>query len=259
MDPDGKHPSIIAQGLRNAVDIGAVSALGGSLFATNMGDDHLGDKLLGRYLLRTENRGEASSHITAGPRAISHQASPCSIEPSLPTLGDARANALTASVPASHSSGTSVYGNQDGVAAFGGTNLSAGGGHARGHDPNSELGRAPEPLKSCEQVPAAYTTFAAHSSPLGFEYFPSEDEILRGSFLVSLHGASHPDIGTGYRVVQFTPSDRKPHDFITGFLTHENGKAVVHGRPCGILRVGKDSFLLSDDYLGLVYFIHPRG
>jgi hypothetical protein len=60
-------------------------------------------------------------------------------------------------------------------------------------------------------------------------------------------------------VVRFTPSDRKPRDFITGFLTKENGKAVVHGRPCGILRMGLDSFLLTDDYLGLVYFIHPRG
>ena len=82
--------------------------------------------------------------------------------------------------------------------------------------------------------------------------------MLSDSFLVALHGASHPGIGTGYRVVRFTPSDRKPRDFITGFLTIENGKPVVHGRPCGILRLGKDSFLLSDDYLGIIYFIHPR-
>jgi glucose/arabinose dehydrogenase len=257
MDPDGKHPSIIAQGLRNAVDIGAVSALGGSLFATNMGDDHLGDKLPEDTFFELKTAAKPPPNY-GWPTCYFASGKPVLDRTPLPTLGDARANALTASVPASRSSGTSVYGNQDGVAASG-TNLSAGGGHARGHDPNSELGRAPEPLKSCAQVPAAYTTFAAHSSPLGFEYFPSEDEILRGSFLVSLHGASHPDIGTGYRVVQFTPSDRKPHNFITGFLTHENGKAVVHGRPCGILRVGKDSFLLSDDYLGLVYFIHPRG
>jgi len=37
----------------------------------------------------------------------------------------------------------------------------------------------------------------------------------------------------------------------------EKGKPVVHGRPCGLLRVGPDSFLLTDDYLGLVYYIHP--
>src|SRR5579863_977205 len=45
MDPDGKNPSLIAQGLRNAVDMHAVAALDGTLFATNMGDDHLGDRL----------------------------------------------------------------------------------------------------------------------------------------------------------------------------------------------------------------------
>lgn len=77
------------------------------------------------------------------------------------------------------------------------------------------------------------------------------------AFLVALHGASHPHIGTGYRVVRFTPSDRTPHDFITGFLTRVQGRPIVHGRPCGILQIGRDRFLLSDDYLGLVYFIHP--
>ncbi|MGA9587855.1 MAG: hypothetical protein WBQ95_21170 [Terracidiphilus sp.] len=256
MDPDGKHLSIIAQGIRNAVDIHAVSELdGGALFATNMGDDHLGDTLpedtffeLKTAATPPPNYGWPTCYFASGKPVLDRTP--------LPTLNDARANARTAKVPASQTSGQSVYGKQNGVAVAG-TNLSAGGGHARGGDPNPELGKAPEPLKSCEQVPAAYTTFAAHSSPLGFAYFSSGDEILRGSFLVSLHGASHPEIGSGYRVVQFTPVDRKPRDFITGFLTHENGKPVVHGRPCGILRVGKDSFLLSDDYLGIIYYIHP--
>ena len=35
-------------------------------------------------------------------------------------------------------------------------------------------------------------------------------------------------------------------------------KRVVHGRPCGILRVGPNSFLLTDDYLGLIYYIRPH-
>src|SRR5215831_14272338 len=46
MDPDGKHQRLEAQGLRNAVDIHQVPQFAnGALFATNMGDDHLGDKL----------------------------------------------------------------------------------------------------------------------------------------------------------------------------------------------------------------------
>src|SRR5215471_10705327 len=40
MDPDGKHARILASGLRNAVGLRFVN---GTLFATNMGADHLGD------------------------------------------------------------------------------------------------------------------------------------------------------------------------------------------------------------------------
>lgn len=175
----------------------------------------------------------------------------------LPRLGDARAAGLTVAGPAAgQEARDSIYGVQRGVAASG-TNLGAGGGH-RPEDQGRALGSAPAPLKSCSQVPAAYTTFAAHSSPLGFAYFGQGDLILADSFLVALHGASHPSIGTGYRLVRFSKADRKPRDFMTGFLTLRNGKPVVHGRPCGILRLDRDTFLVSDDYLGLVYYIHPR-
>jgi glucose/arabinose dehydrogenase len=111
----------------------------------------------------------------------------------------------------------------------------------------------PPPLQfDCSKIPPVYTTFAAHSSPLGFEYFDSGNPSLTNSFLVALHGASHPEIGTGYRVVRFDAADRRPHDFITGFLV--NGR--VMGRPCGILRIGVDAFLLTDDLDGVIYYIH---
>ena len=46
MDPDGSHQQILAHGLRNAVDLQYIPNLDrGSLFATNMGDDHLGERL----------------------------------------------------------------------------------------------------------------------------------------------------------------------------------------------------------------------
>ena len=254
MDPDGKHPSIVAQGLRNAVDLRAVPEVdGGALFATNMGDDHLGDQLPEDMFFELE-KSPASALNYGWPTCYFAQGKPVLDSTPLPVLDDPH---KLAEVPA-REDGDSVYGKQTGVAAAG-TNLAAGGGHASGPDPNAALGYAPAALKSCEHVPPAYTTFAAHSSPLGFAYFPPADSALHDSFLVALHGASHPHIGTGYRVVRFTPSDRKPRDFITGFLTKENGKPTVRGRPCGILRMGPDSFLLTDDYLGLVYFIHPRG
>ncbi len=58
--------------------------------------------------------------------------------------------------------------------------------------------------------------------------------------------------------MRFTPTNRTPRDFLTGFLTFANGKPIVHGRPCGLLRLGPDTFLLSDDFLGLIYYIHPK-
>ncbi|HJT89969.1 MAG TPA: hypothetical protein VJ732_18990 [Bryobacteraceae bacterium] len=252
MDPDGGHPKIIARGIRNAVDLHAVSDLNGGLFATDMGDDHLGDRLPEDTFFRMDaapsvppDYGWPACYFAAGKPI--HDSTP------LPAVRDPKA---IAPIPSS-SGGDSVYGHQAGVAAAG-TNLSAGGGHAFAPDPNADLGRAPQPLASCDKVPSAYTIFAAHSSPLGFTYFGSGNRLLRGTFLVALHGAGHPRIGTGYRVVRFTPADREPQDFITGFLTRVQGRPIVHGRPCGLLEFGPDSFLLSDDYLGLVYVISPR-
>ena len=252
MDPDGGRARIVAQGLRNAVDLHAVAELNGDLFATNMGDDHLGDRLPQDTFFRVDaapltplNYGWPACYFAAG-KAV-HDSTP------VPTVNEATA---IAPIPSSSES-ASVYGHQAGVAAAG-TNLAAGGGHAFAPDPNANLGPAPLALKSCEKVPAAYTTFAAHSSPLGFTYFGADNDLLRDTFLVALHGAGHPRIGTGYRLVRFTAADRTPRDFITGFLTHDQGRAIVHGRPCGILQIGRDKFLLSDDYLGLVYVINPR-
>ena len=258
MDPDGKNQQIEAQGLRNAVDLHQVAQMeGGPVFATNMGDDHLGNKLPEDTFFQLNIAGNTPPNY-GWPTCYFADGKPVLDTTKLPTLGDARATGKTVASPAeTKKPGDSVYGEQTGVATAG-TNLAAGGGHARVEDPNVKLGHAPPPLKSCAQVPAAYTTFAAHSSPLGFAYFGSEDPNLSGSFLVALHGASHPGIGTGYRVVQFTPADRKPRDFITGFLTVAKGKHLVHGRPCGILRLDRDTFLLSDDYLGLIYYVHPR-
>ncbi|MFZ0433359.1 MAG: hypothetical protein WAL86_11770, partial [Candidatus Acidiferrales bacterium] len=107
----------------------------------------------------------------------------------------------------------------------------------------------------CERVPAAFATFAAHSSPLGLEYFDdsSSDPALRDSFLVALHGASNASLGRGYRVVRVAKGSA-PRDFITGFL--RNGK--IYGRPCGILRVGPDAFLLTDDHSGVIYYVHRK-
>jgi glucose/arabinose dehydrogenase len=257
MDPDGKNQRLEAQGLRNAVDIQQIPELDGEIFATNMGDDHLGGTLPEDTFFRlainanpTPNYGWPTCYFAAGRPHLD--------KTPIPTLDDARTTGKTAPKPAASNaaSNDSVYGEQKGVSDAG-TNLTAGGGHHEA-DPNANLGKAPAPLKACDKVPLAYATFAAHSSPLGFAFFGKQDPTLAGTFFVAMHGASHPHIGTGYRVVRFTPADRKPIDFITGFLTARSGRPIVHGRPCALLRIGPDAFLLSDDYLGIVYYIHPK-
>jgi glucose/arabinose dehydrogenase len=107
----------------------------------------------------------------------------------------------------------------------------------------------------CAKVPPAVTTFAAHGSPLGLEFFDasSTDTLLRDHFLVALHGSGHKRLKRGYKVVRVA-RDGKQADFITGFL--QNGK--ICGRPCDIFRVGADSFLLTDDASGAIYFIRGK-
>lgn len=256
MDPDGKDAKIVAQGLRNAVDLHYVPQVdGGSLLATNMGDDHLGDQRPDDTFVKIETA--PSQPVNYGwPSCYFADGKPVIDSTHLPSVEEMASRGLTDAPPAA-ASGDSVYGEQSGVAQSG-TNLAAGGGHASTADPNAALGPAPQPLKTCDQIPAPYTWFRAHGAPLGFAFFSDADKVLQNTFIVALHGASHTRIGAGYRVVRFTGADRAPADFITGFETFTGGKPVVHGRPCGVFRTGPDSFLLSDDFLGLVYFVHPH-
>lgn len=98
---------------------------------------------------------------------------------------------------------------------------------------------------SCRQVPAAYAAFDAHSSPLGLESFD-------GSLLVALHGSTKEGLQRGYRLVRVSRQGALPEDFITGFL---KGR-TVYGRPAGILSLGTDAFLFTDDHAGVVYYVY---
>jgi glucose/arabinose dehydrogenase len=110
-------------------------------------------------------------------------------------------------------------------------------------------------LKSCANVPASYGFFPAHSSALGFDYFDENtpDEFIKNSFLVALHGSTNKDLAKGYRVV-IMRKGAPLQDFINGFL---QGKRVV-GRPCDIIKLSADSFLLTDDYSGIVYYVRKK-
>jgi glucose/arabinose dehydrogenase len=109
---------------------------------------------------------------------------------------------------------------------------------------------------NCGKVPLAYFSFAAHSSPLGLEFFDvAGNEMLGGSFLVALHGSTKKSLKQGYKVTRLFPSQAggvNGTDFINGFLS--NGK--VNGRPVDIFRISSDAFLLTDDRAGVIYYVY---
>jgi glucose/arabinose dehydrogenase len=250
MDPDGKHYGTVAKGLRNAVGVAFFPALdGGSLFATNMGDDHLGDAEPEDTFFELDSNeplGALAQQVNFNFANWLEQ--PVEGHPEIKRGG----NEVTP-IPADYGWPTCYFANGKPHAD---TLISAP--KPTDHIFPPPPAGPPPPQIDCTKIPAAYTTFAAHSSPLGLDYFDATNPILHDSFLVALHGAGHPKIGTGYRVVRFTAANRKPEDFITGFLVTEAGKPVIKGRPCGLLRTGPDSFLLTDDLDGVIYSIHPR-
>lgn len=109
---------------------------------------------------------------------------------------------------------------------------------------------------NCSTVPLAYVAFDAHSSPLGLAYFDENNGVeLSGHFLVALHGSTRKKLERGYRVVRLKGSDgrsNQPEDFINGFIQ----AARINGRPVDILGFGRDAFLLTDDYAGVVYYVY---
>ena len=109
--------------------------------------------------------------------------------------------------------------------------------------------------RNCRGVPRSYAWFPAHSSAMGFDYFDGEtpDPLIRDSFLVALHGSTDRTLKKGYRVVVLRKG-RRPQDFITGFLRTKS----ANGRPLDIFKLTSDSFLLSDDHGGIVYYVRRK-
>jgi glucose/arabinose dehydrogenase len=106
----------------------------------------------------------------------------------------------------------------------------------------------------CSGVPRPRAFFPARSSALGFDFFDSESaDPFKGAFLFALHGSTDKSIGSGYKVVSVRQGQR-PKDLITGFLSGRK----VNGRPCDVMRIDADSFLLSDDYAGVIYVVRKR-
>ena len=214
MDPDGKNQQIIARGLRNAVGIKFIPSIDGGALFAT----NMGADHLGDQDPEdTFFELDSNAHPTA-PGA-NYGWPTCYFDHGRPHP-DAL---ISAPKPTDHTV------------------------------PPPPTGPSP-PQFACTKIPSVYTTFVPHSSPLGFEYFDSSSHSLADTFLVALHGPSHPHIGTGYRIVRFNPGNRKPQAFITGFLVNRR----VKGRPCGMLNMGPDSFLFTDDLDGVVYYVEAH-
>jgi len=214
MDPDGSHQEIVARGLRNAVGTEFIPSIDGGALFAT----NMGADHLGNHAPE-DTFFELDSNAHPVPAGSNYGWPTCYFEG-----GQAHADRLISDPQATD------------------------------HVVPVPPAGPPPPQFDCTKIPAVYTTFAAHSSPLGLEYFDASNQELADTFLVALHGASHAEIGTGYKVVRFNDKNRQPQDFVTGFLV--NGK--VKGRPCGILRTGTDAFLLTDDQDGVVYYVHAR-
>ncbi|PNS07623.1 PQQ-dependent sugar dehydrogenase [Solilutibacter silvestris] len=108
--------------------------------------------------------------------------------------------------------------------------------------------------EGCANVVRPLATFIAHGSALGFDLFPKNgNSQLADEYVVALHGSGSQKLGHGYKLVRMGKDGSGQRDLVSGFL--QAGK--VMGRPCGVLRVGADAFLFSDDKSGVVYYVRP--
>ena len=106
----------------------------------------------------------------------------------------------------------------------------------------------------CENAPLSFAAFGPHTAPLGLTFFEEAHPVLKDSFLVALHGSFEPEIGRGYQVVRVSKGGEKDI-FMDGFLS-EDGERF--GRPVHFLQRDENSFFMTDDHKGRIYYIYAR-
>ncbi len=105
-----------------------------------------------------------------------------------------------------------------------------------------------------KKPPVAPYAFLAHSAPLGIEYFSNfSDSLLNNSFLVALHGSTSVWRQRGNSVVQMMPNG-KYREIVTGFLQGKT-EDKRFGRPCDVIQRSENSFFISDDKNGVIYYV----
>lgn len=103
----------------------------------------------------------------------------------------------------------------------------------------------------CSEVPLPVTTFDPRSAPLGLTYFADAHPALAGSFLVALHGSFEQWIGSGYELIRVS-TEGEQELFMDGFLDEEGNRTA---RAVDILQHDEDSFFVTDDHGGRIFYI----
>lgn len=102
--------------------------------------------------------------------------------------------------------------------------------------------------------PLAYSGFAAHSAPLGFDRLTNfSDPQLNNHFLVALHGSTSVWRKRGNAVVMITGKDTYI-EIVSNFLTGKDEKDR-YGRPCDVMMNDANSFFITDDKNGVLYYV----
>ncbi len=105
---------------------------------------------------------------------------------------------------------------------------------------------------NCSIVPVSWAAFMPHSAPLGLAYFDNNfaDPLLKNSFLIALHGATETSLPNGNEVVM-ARQGTTPVKILSGFL--QSGKRF--GRPVDVQVRNNNSFFVSDDLNGVIYYL----
>jgi glucose/arabinose dehydrogenase len=105
-----------------------------------------------------------------------------------------------------------------------------------------------------KRPPIAKWAFEAHTAPLGLAYITGfTDTVFNNSFLVALHGSTSVWRQRGNAVVQVLPNGSY-REIVTGFLQGKT-ESKRFGRPCDVFQWNNNSFFISDDKNGIIYYV----
>ena len=101
--------------------------------------------------------------------------------------------------------------------------------------------------------------FHSHSAPLGLVFYDADQfpQEYRGDAFVALHGSWNAAEPRGYMVARIPFADGRPQGwyqaFATNFWVGGRERAIVIGRPAGLVVAADGSLLIADDASGRIW------